>query len=181
MRSTGETRERIVKALGYLEEKGDLVLRAAGVRQSYRRLSGSCDRAALGDTLNARFARREAQDIARVGRMLEWAEHGGCLTKHLLGYFGEERGDCGHCVRCEGVAVRPLAPARYVSPVGEDAEKLSRLRAEGHEALATPRQLSRFLCGIASPATTRAKLRAHPMFGTFEPVPFQEVLSFVER
>ncbi len=89
MRSTGETRERIVKALRYLEEKGDLVLQAAGVRQSYRRLSASCDRAALGDTLNARFARREAQDIARVGRMLEWAEHGGCLTKHLLGYFGE--------------------------------------------------------------------------------------------
>ncbi len=179
--ATGEPRDRIVKALSYLEEKGDLVLQAAGVRQSYRRLSTSRDRAALGDTLNARFARREAQDIARVGRILELAEHDGCLTKHLLAYFGEAREDCGHCVRCEGVAARPLPAARYVSPDDDDAAKVGKLRAEGHEALATPRQVARFLCGIVSPQTTRAKLRKHRMFGVFESVPFQEVLSFVER
>jgi len=180
-RATGEPRDRIVKALGYLEEAGDLVLQAAGVRQGYRKLSGSCDRAALVDTLSARFARRETQDIARVRRALDLAEHEGCLTKELLAYFGEAREDCGHCIRCEGIAARKLPPAHYVPPDGNDTAKLQQLRAEGHDSLATPRQLARFLCGIASPATTRAKLRAHPMFGAYGSVPFQEVLSFVEQ
>ena len=83
--------------------------------------------------------------------------------------------------RCEGVRARPLPPARYVPPGEAEAGPLRQLRAEGHDALATPRQLARFLCGIASPATTRAKLRTHALFGAFESVPFQEVLSFVER
>ena len=66
-------------------------------------------------------------------------------------------------------------------PVEAEAGLLRQLRAESHDALATPRQLARFLCGIASPATTRAKLRTHALFGAFESVPFQEVLAFVER
>ncbi len=180
-RSTGETRDRIVKALGYLEETGDLVLQASGVRQGYRALEAPSDLAVLCETLSARFAQREKHDIARLRRMLQWAEHDGCLTKHLLDYFGETRDDCGHCARCEGVPARPLPPARYASPGKAEADPLRDLRAEGHDALATPRQLARFLCGIASPATTRAKLRTHAQFGTFQSVPFQEVLSFVER
>ena len=180
-RSTGETRDRIVKALGYLEETGDLVLQASGVRQGYRALQTSCDRHALGQTLGARFAQREEHDISRLRRMCEWAEHDGCLTRYLLDYFGETRDDCGHCSRCAGVRAQPLPPARYAAPGEAEAEQLRRLRAEGHAALATPRQLARFLCGIASPATTRAKLRGHHMFGMFESVPFQEVLTFVER
>jgi len=180
-KSTGETRDRIVKALGYLDETGELVLQASGVRQAYRNLQGACDRRALAETLSARFARREEHDIARIRRVLAWAQHDGCLTKHLLEYFGEKREDCGHCVRCQGVPARPLPPAHYNSLGEEEVAALRGLRAEGHEALATPRQLARFLCGIASPATTRAKLRAHRMFGAFPSVPFREVLTFVER
>ncbi len=179
--SIGETRDRIVKALSYLEETGDLVLQASGVRQGYRTLQPSCDRGTLGETISARFTQREEHDIARIRRMLQWAEHDGCLTQHLLNYFGETRTDCGHCARCEGSAARPLPPARYASPDPAKADLLRSLRAEGHDALATPRQLTRFLCGIASPATTRAKLRKHALFGAFDSVPFQEVLTFVER
>ena len=39
------------------------------------------------------------------------------------------------------------------------------LRAEGHQALRSPRQVARFLCGLASPATTKAKLTKHHSFG----------------
>ena len=179
--STGEPRERIVKALGYLEETGDLVVQASGVRQGYRMLQSSCDHGTLGKTLGVRFARREEQDVARVRRMLRFAEHDGCLTRHLLDYFGEPHEDCGHCARCEGVRAKPLPPARFARLGDADADLLRNLRREGHASLATPRQLTRFLCGIASPATTRAKLRTHDMFGVFHTVPFKEVLAFVER
>ena len=36
-----------------------------------------------------RFLEREAHDIARVESVVTLAEHDGCLTQHLLEYFGE--------------------------------------------------------------------------------------------
>jgi len=180
-RSTGEKRDRIVKALGYLEETGDITLQASGVRQGYRIIEAGCDRSALGETLSARFARREEQDIARIQRIVRWAEHGRCLTQHLLDYFGEERGECGHCLRCQGIRASSLPPARYDPPGEADVARIRSLLAEGHDALAAPRQLARFLCGIPSPATTRAKLRTHHLFGAYQSVPFREILDILDR
>ena len=179
-RSIGEARQRIVAALGYLEESGDLIVQASGVRQGYCVEQLPDDLAPLCCELAEKFQHREQQDIARVQRMLALAEHDGCLTQFLLSYFGETRDACGHCGRCEGVAAAPLPPARYKPPGESAAGRLRALRGEGHAALATPRQLTRFLCGLSSPATTRARLRGHPMFGVFASVPFHEVAAFVE-
>ena len=69
---------------------------------------------------------------------------------------------CGHCGWCQGERVGdlPAAPAR---PLGEVEDKLLQsLRAKRHEALASPRQLARYLCGLTSPATTKAKLTKEP-------------------
>jgi ATP-dependent DNA helicase RecQ len=51
---------------------------------------------------------------------------------------------------------------------------------ERHAALKTPRQLARFLCGITSPAVTRARLGRHDAFGLLESRPFAEVLFLAE-
>ncbi|MBU0641164.1 MAG: RecQ family ATP-dependent DNA helicase [Planctomycetes bacterium] len=180
-RAIGEPRERIVKALGYLEEKGDLLLQASGLRQGFRRTRASVDRNALEATIVTRFARREAHDIARIRRVCDWAEHYGCLTKRLLEYFGETRSDCGHCSRCDGQAPRTLPSTRRPLLGEAEAVRLRELRTEGHDALNSPRQLTRFLCGLSSPATTRAKLRGHRSFGLLASIPFADVLAFVER
>jgi ATP-dependent DNA helicase RecQ len=134
----------------------------------------------LAVMLSGRFQKREDNDVARIRRVLRLAEEPGCLTCHLLAYFGEKMGPCGHCGRCEGQKAQPLPPPRYTLPGFAEAHALRQLRAEKLAALAAPRQVARFLCGIASPATTRAKLRKHPMFGTLETVPFRDVLAFVE-
>jgi ATP-dependent DNA helicase RecQ len=55
------------------------------------------------------------------------------------------------------------------------------LRSEDHAALAGPRQLARFLCGLSSPATSRARLTQDPRFGALADVPFQDVLDLVQR
>jgi ATP-dependent DNA helicase RecQ len=39
--------------------------------------------------------------------------------------------------------------------------------------------LARFLCGIASPAVTRAKLGRHPDFGALGEIPFRKILEMV--
>jgi ATP-dependent DNA helicase RecQ len=54
---------------------------------------------------------------------------------------------------------------------------LAELEAEHPEALATPRQRARFLCGLTSPATTRAKLTRHELFGTLADRRFGDVLA----
>ncbi len=95
-------RERIMAAIGYLEEQGDLIVQASGLRDAYRVLKMLPDRRQLAESLMERFWRREQLDIARVRNVVELAEQPGCLTRHMLAYFGESRDDCGHCSRCAG-------------------------------------------------------------------------------
>jgi ATP-dependent DNA helicase RecQ len=179
--ATGESRQRIVAALGYLEERGDLLLEASGVREGYRFMQMPTRQDALAGTLYERFQHREEQDIARLRRVLDYAQEPGCLTQHLLDYFGEEHGRCGHCARCFGAEVRPLPAPSHLLPRSEDAAMIRQLKAEQPAALGSPRQMARFLCGITSPATTRAKLRTDRCFGRFESTPFHTVLRFVEE
>jgi ATP-dependent DNA helicase RecQ len=176
-----QPRERIVAALNYLEERGDLVVEATGVRQRYRRLKLPHDRAGVVESLAERFLEREANDVARVESVVSLAEHDGCITCFLLDYFGESRTACGHCSGCSGEPARPLARLEPWVPQAADVATIRRLRAEKHQALATPRQLARFLCGISSPATTRGKLRQRKEFGAWSGRRFADVLALVER
>jgi ATP-dependent DNA helicase RecQ len=175
----GEPRERIVKALTYLEEKGDLELQVTGVRQGYRVLRTPDDLAALGEKLERRFVLREKTDIGRLTTMTELLGADGCLVRGLLAYFGEDLGrDCGHCGRCAGDP--PVRLARPEVRFDVPASELAALRAAHPRALAGARQLARFLCGIGSPALTTAKLTRHPLFGRAAVVPFAKVMETVE-
>jgi ATP-dependent DNA helicase RecQ len=51
----------------------------------------------------------------------------------------------------------------------------------GQPALATPRQQARFLCGLSSPAGTKAKLMRHPWSGLLSDWRFADVLAWCER
>ncbi len=178
----GEPRARIVAALGYLEERGDLVVQATGARMGYRPLRRDVDLAALRASLAARFRDREARDVARVRQMLDFAVEPGCLTARLVEHFGESLpgGRCGHCGPCLGEVPPPPPPApeRPLGPA--DRAMVAGLKAEGNRALAAPRQLARFLCGLSSPATGRSKLSKDPRFGALADVPFAKVLELVE-
>ena len=172
----GGERERLVKALTYLDEKGDLELRAAGVRQGYRVVRVPEDLAAVWHELRRRFANREAGDIARVGAVAGLIGGEGCLVRRLLAYFGEELGrDCGHCGPCAGAARVELVRAERA--VSWPAEELAALRAQYPRELGGARQLARFLCGIASPALSAAKLTRHPRFGCAAEAPFAAVMQ----
>lgn len=179
-RKLGEPRDRIVTALDYLDQSGDIILQAAGLRYGYRVTSRSNDLSDLIAKLTKRFAHREEHDLARLRKVVELAECGGCYTRFLLEYFGERRANCGHCGRCDGTPKQLLPAAQGSSINDQHRAAVRRLKAERHAALRTPRQMARFLCGITSPATTQAKLRKHAMFGQLESVPFAEVLKLAE-
>jgi ATP-dependent DNA helicase RecQ len=60
------------------------------------------------------------------------------------------------------------------------ATSLAKLRAQHPGALRATRQVTRFLCGIAAPALTKAKLTRHPDFGSASHIPFAHVAAAVK-
>ncbi len=187
-RQLGEPRERIAKALGWLEETGAITQKPAGLRHGFRLYGDAAQRdpATVAAHQAELFAKREARDSQRLAQILEFAGASGCITRRLLAYFGEALAEenCGHCHFCRtGEPADPAValPASPIPPFTDaDAEEIRALIFEEHAALATPRQLTRFLCGLSSPATSRAKLTKRPEFARFAATPFRAVLAQVE-
>jgi ATP-dependent DNA helicase RecQ len=184
--SIGESRERVVKALTYLEEAGEVILQPSGVRHRYRLCADAEKRkpAELATRMVELFATREVKDVERLQRVIALAQETGCITAHLLSYFGEAKmKNCGHCSNCiQGKLKRPRAiPRSPVQPISVDqVEQIQLLMREGQAALRASRQVARFLCGITSPATTRDRLTRHDAFGLLKEQPFNEVLEQCE-
>jgi ATP-dependent DNA helicase RecQ len=177
----GVSRDQLVQALTYLGGQGQVIVDGQQVRRGYRLLQANTDVSRLGSVLVERLLQRETREVARVRQMLEFAQSDGCLTRRLLAYFGETMvGNCGHCGPCLGEPPRPVPAPTVRRPGPAERELVAGLRAEGHASLASPRQLARFLCGMSSPATTRAKLTKDRRFGKLADVPFREVLNLVE-
>ena len=174
-----EPRDRLVRALNYLEEQGDVELQVSGVRQGYRRLPGEPDRGQILESLIQRFQLREIRDLARLHEMERLTRQPGCTSAALLAYFGETlEQDCGRCGNCQGQ--HPANLDTTVAPLTEaQRDRIQRVSQQGHAALAHPRQLTRFLCGLTSPASSRARLSKHPDFGALSSVPFELVLEAV--
>jgi ATP-dependent DNA helicase RecQ len=174
----GEDRARVVTALGYLEQQGLVELKVADVRQRYTLLRRPDSPEEECGRLAERFDRREQTEAERIARVIALVEHDGCQVQSLVGYFGETRPDpCGHCTFCLTGKPQRVPDLEAPPEFTVDRAALSELVEEHPEALATPRQRARFLCGLTSPATTRAKLSRHALFGALAEQPFAEVLT----
>lgn len=183
-------RGRIQEALTWLQESGDIELKPGGLRQRWcLAVEGEVpDPEAVSKELQSLFAERERRDLGRLGEVLELMTDRGCITGRLLRHFGEEpEGACGTCSGCleqmEGACEegpRELPCSTIAGITSGDVLEIRRIVDERHPALRAPRQLARFLCGITSPATTRARLTHHDSFGLLERVPFVEVLAQAE-
>ena len=185
-----EPRERIMSALTWLQEAGEIELKPSGARQRYRLCDEreQRDPAVIATQMQELFTKRETKDVERLRQVLELAGHRGCLTRWLLRYFGEEMAeDCGQCTSClehakganqEEPRVIPRSAVHGITV--KDVSAIRALMDEGHAGLRTPRQLARFLCGLSSPATIRARLTKHDSFGLLEKVPFADVLAQTE-
>jgi ATP-dependent DNA helicase RecQ len=177
----GTTRSRIVKALNYLEEQGDLTLKVAGLRQGYRIKTPPADVPGLKQKLIERFETRERNDVERVRQVVNLAEEPGCIVRHLLGHFGEDLGrDCGHCSGCLNTTDKVIRLAEDTPEVNLNTGEITALQKAHPQALNTPRQIARFLCGLNSPLITQTKLNKHAEFGRLVEIPFHLVMKAVE-
>jgi ATP-dependent DNA helicase RecQ len=176
-----QPRERVVRALEHLEQKGWAETRASNLRHRFARVAGPDHADRLAADLASRFARREEAETARVRQVLDLVTTDGCQSAALSRHFGESLdAPCGRCTYCrEGrPQVLAKAPPGPPLPAGLDTRAFAALRDAHPRALGHPRQAARFLCGLASPATTQAKLARHPLFGALAERRFAEVLAF---
>ena len=181
----GESRSRIMKALNYLEEAGDVELKPSGLRHRFRLLPAASGRlpGELATWLYGLFTNREREDLKRLDGIVAIACDPGCTTRHLLGYFGEKLDEpCGHCGHCleGGGSGAPLPSSPETEITLQHLSAIQALKREKHAALRGCRPLARFLCGISSPATTRDRLTRHDAFGLLEGIPFEKVLAQLE-
>jgi ATP-dependent DNA helicase RecQ len=176
-------RKHVVRAMEKIEEKGLAEVRAADARQRYHRLAAHEDIESLTDELLGKFSRREDGEIRRIQDVLRLVEHDGCQTNALVGYFGEVRPEpCGHCTWCRTGKAAQLPPERPLPSLESlvTVEEVRATRSAHPEALGEARQMARFLCGLTSPATSKARLGRHPLFGRQEEYRFGDVLGWCE-
>ena len=179
----GEERARIVAALEHLEERGLIELQAAEARQRFTVVKRPDSRSELRDRLAERSERREQVETERIERVVSLVTNDGCQVNALVAYFGEERDEpCGHCSFCLGQTAQVLPQAEPLPEIGSlvDERALAALRAMHPDALSAPRQAARFLCGLSSPATSRAKLTRDPLYGVLAEHRFAAVLDWCE-
>ncbi len=175
------SREKIVSALNGLHAAGDIILSVWGVRQGYKVRKEPGDIRQLTTELVAKFQAREQADLDRLRQVLGISAYRGCLTGYLTKHFGEIlKEPCGHCDRCRGVPAKTIKRTKPRRATDDEISLVRKLVEEKHAALNTPRQLARFLCGMASPAATRARLTKKDAFGMLSDLPFAEVLLIAE-
>ena len=160
---------------------GDVVLKKSGWRQAYRMKKEVPD---VKDTALAMadvFRLREENELKRLEQVLKLSSGKGCLTAIVLKHFGEKMElPCGHCDRCRGVKAVTLRRRRARKVTVVELEEVRGLVREKHASLGTARQMARFLCGMSSPATMRARLYRHDNYGLLADLPFDEVEVLAE-
>src|SRR5688572_10996760 len=191
VKATGGDRMRVVRMLDWLGENGYAAVTVKDVRHRFsvtKRPKDAVAVAALVDALHKQFADHEAREIDRIRDVLALVATDACLTNRLVAHFGEVRAaPCGHCVHCAtNRAIALLPPRAPVDPAKVvDAALVRRMRSEHVDEVGHPRQLARFLCGLTSPRTSRARLPKHKMygalFGKLEDERFHDVLAWCER
>ena len=175
------SREKIVTAINSLQIAGDIILSVWGVRHGYKLKKDPGDLKVLTGSLVEKFRSREQSDLARLSQVLGISSQRNCLTAYLTKHFGEKlEQPCGHCDRCRGLPAKTIKRSKFRRATDEELSLVKDLVDQKHAALATPRQLARFLCGMASPAATRARLTRHNAFALLADIPFAEVLVIAE-
>ncbi len=174
----GCERDRLVKAVEHLVEKGWIEVQVSDLVHGYQKVKPWGDVKVLADSLFQRLVDREVAEIARLDDVFDLAKASGCLAARLSSHFGEVMQQaCGRCSSCKGDGpwTIPESKARGVGTSAKSAVEQLRRRYPDH--LSDPRNRARFLCGLSGPAFSRAKLTRDSSFGICNRVPFQVVFD----
>ena len=171
-------RSRIVRMLEYFSEQGWIELKAKGLVHGYKRTASISDPEETTNDLSDYALDRELGELSRLNDLFSLATSESCLSAALSNHFGQPMTEpCGHCGVCLGEET-PSPKSNLPSRIGDSAIRgLRELSLEHPVALKEPRQKARFLCGLSSPRTVRARLTRHALYGCCSSVPFETVMD----
>ena len=174
-------RVRIVKALDYFAENGWIELKASRLVHGYRRLNPIESVEQLASEYFNRVVDRESGEIQRTRQVLQLACARECQAAAISAHFGQPmETTCGQCSFCLEQGPFEVPEPDHERLATETIATLQRLVSDHPAALNSSRAIARFVCGITSPALTRAKLSRHAMFGYEQSIPFDQVMQQVE-
>jgi len=174
----GCERERLVKAVEYLVEKGWVEVEVSDLVHGYQKTRKIDEPKVLADQLYQRLEQREREEVARLDGLFGLAVASDCMAARLSHHFGEKLSrDCGRCSSClgEGNHVIPPVGAKAVGTSAMTA--VTTLAKKYPDQLGQPRDRARFLCGLTSPGFTRSRLSRDSSFGICNAVPYPIVLD----
>ena len=172
----GVSADSLRNLISDLEAAGDVALKKSNWRQAYSLKKEPESLRELAEAMAAGFREREASDLARLEKVLALSSTKNCLTGTLLRHFGEKMEQpCGHCDRCRGIVPTRLKVSKPRKITASELLEIRALADAKHASLGTPRQMARFLCGMSSPASMRARLYRHDGYGMLSDLPFGEV------
>jgi len=178
VRTVGAPRGTVVRILDQLAERQMIELRSKGVRHRYRRERVPDDLPTLARELHRQTVDRETSETRRLQQVVDLIGHQGCQVSALGGHFSEPLAQpCGHCTWCTTGATSPLADATRPNIDPNVWQRALTLRENHAAVLSDPRTLAQLLCGIPSPALSKARLSKHALFGAQSRVPFATVLA----
>jgi len=181
MAECGVSRERVMKALEYFDEKEWIELRAAQAVDVYDIVNKDFDPGAISEDLYTLVKRKENSGIKRIHDMVDLFESKACLTDRLSLYFGEDiNRNCGHCSVCENGAV-DIVETMMLLPLSrynfhEISKTLFNCAEDSRISFLT---ITRFLCGVNSPVLTKLRAKKFPGFGSLCKYSYKEVEVWV--
>ncbi len=180
--SYGTERQRIVAALEYFDEKGWIELQTRQSVDVYDIMTQAFELDSVTGKMDSLFIRKEKQEIQRIHQMVKFFESESCISRQLAGYFGEhiEKEFCGHCSYCKSgkAVIESAAGLKKLSNFNYDGLTREFIRTVGDQLTETT--LTKFLCGIYTPAFSKLKIKTLPHFGELERYPFMEVKNWIE-
>jgi ATP-dependent DNA helicase RecQ len=177
VKSYGTDRKRISAALEYFDEKGWIELSAKQATDVFDVLDQSFDVETVADKMSRVFREKERFEIGRIHDMIRFFESDTCLSRNLADHFGDniKREACGHCSVCRKGRADILRTQALEPLDGQSFQVLSDPFKAAVGDQFSLSNLTRFLCGIYTPAFARLKIKDVPHFGELERYPFLEV------
>jgi len=177
------SRERVVAALNYFSEKGWIELQSRKAIEGYDILMRDFDADKLGEKIYRLFKSKEKLEIERIHQLVDFFESPTCISKRLAEYFGEEmqKDQCGHCSFCmTGPAVIEQTiqlPPLETFNIDELAGPFIKQAGNHCSAL----NVTKFLCGISSPALIKLKSKTLANYGILHRYHFLDVYKWVNH
>ncbi len=179
---TKSDRTRVIAALDYFEEKGWIQLKPKSSVEVFEVLNENFIIDEVTDWLFDLFIKREQVEIKRIHQMIRFFETSTCLSRSLSKYYGEKLDiTCGFCSSCRSKEPLPFKGSYENNLAQLDFSKLTDELFENMDPPITSWQITRFLCGISTPRTSRAHAGRLRHFGYLATTPYKDVLNWVKQ